>query len=81
MKAVFLARRWGAIGLALIALAVRLTSPGPIIFAQDRVGLRFAGRRPRDMPGSEPGLGVIHPHVHAKVMSADSREPATADQS
>jgi exopolysaccharide biosynthesis polyprenyl glycosylphosphotransferase len=25
--------------LALIALAVRLTSPGPIIFAQDRVGL------------------------------------------
>lgn len=25
----------------------------------------------QDLPGWSPGLGVVHPHVHAKVMSAD----------
>jgi phosphatidylserine/phosphatidylglycerophosphate/cardiolipin synthase-like enzyme len=25
----------------------------------------------RDQPGWAPGLGVVHPHVHAKVMSVD----------
>jgi cardiolipin synthase A/B len=27
----------------------------------------------RAVPGWEPGLGVVHPHVHAKVMSVDGR--------
>ena len=27
----------------------------------------------RDLPECEPGLGVIHPHVHAKMMSADGQ--------
>jgi lipopolysaccharide/colanic/teichoic acid biosynthesis glycosyltransferase len=38
------------IGLApvmlLVAIAVRLTSPGPVIFAQTRVGLNFRKKRP-----------------------------------
>lgn len=25
----------------------------------------------RDVPAWDPGVGVVHPHVHAKVMSAD----------
>ena len=27
----------------------------------------------RDVPGWDPGLGPVHPHVHAKAMSADGR--------
>jgi phosphatidylserine/phosphatidylglycerophosphate/cardiolipin synthase-like enzyme len=27
----------------------------------------------RDVPGWAPGLGLVHPHVHAKAMSADGR--------
>lgn len=30
----------------------------------------------RDLPGWAPGLGVVHPHVHAKVMSADGQRCA-----
>jgi phosphatidylserine/phosphatidylglycerophosphate/cardiolipin synthase-like enzyme len=30
----------------------------------------------RGVPGWEPGLGVVHPHVHAKVMSVDGRRCA-----
>ncbi|MBN1203521.1 MAG: phosphatidylserine/phosphatidylglycerophosphate/cardiolipin synthase family protein [Myxococcaceae bacterium] len=30
----------------------------------------------RDLPGWAPGLGVVHPYVHAKVMSADGRRCA-----
>lgn len=34
--------------LALVALAVRVTSPGPIIFRQVRVGLNLRGHQPQD---------------------------------
>jgi len=27
----------------------------------------------RDVPGWDPALGVVHPHVHAKAVSADGR--------
>lgn len=27
----------------------------------------------RDLPGWAPGLGLVHPHVHAKALSADGR--------
>jgi phosphatidylserine/phosphatidylglycerophosphate/cardiolipin synthase-like enzyme len=27
----------------------------------------------RDVPGWDPGLGAVHPHVHAKALSADGR--------
>jgi len=30
----------------------------------------------RNLPGWAPGLGVVHPYVHAKVMSADGRRCA-----
>ncbi|MGZ3447970.1 MAG: phospholipase D-like domain-containing protein [Polyangiales bacterium] len=29
-----------------------------------------------EVPGWEPGLGVVHPHVHAKALSADGRRCA-----
>jgi len=41
--------------MLMVALAVRLTSPGPIIFAQTRVGLNYRKKRPdrRKSTGSE----------------------------
>ena len=46
--------------MLLIAVAIRLTSPGPVLFAQDRVGLNgrlFRVYKFRTMTAGEPGEG------------------------
>ena len=49
--------------MLLIAVAIRLTSPGPVLFAQDRVGLNgrlFRVYKFRTMSAGNPGEGDTH---------------------
>jgi len=55
---------------ARIAATEMVHSRMDAVVAAGGEGYRFAVR---EQPGWSAGLGVVHPHVHAKVMSVDGR--------
>ncbi len=60
----------GPWGKARTAATELVHSRMDAIVAAGGEGYQFAVR---EQPGWSPGLGVVNPHVHAKVMSADGR--------
>jgi len=65
--------------LALIALAVRLTSPGPILYAQVRVGMdrRFRSKTPYDRRGYDHG-GRLFKMYKFRTMRVDAEADGKA---